>query len=138
MARPTARRVTADSLRLRLEAQQLRDPSLHALLPLELAVRTIFRRVYEERLAQAVSSRHDAHLDGLAYTVASLSPIYVCQDLAGKNVRRLSGEELSTGLFRDGARDMHFMDGRPPLRGLALHVDAVQRIIEILLHELPD
>ena len=134
--RALSRETRAQSLRLRLEAQRLHKVSLHDLIPLDLAVRVIFRTVYEEQVGQFFSSRDGAHLDGLGYAVASLRTIYTYQ-IDGKGLRPLAKEEISTGLFRGGAKEMYFVDGRPPLVRLALAASEVHAIAKALKMQLP-
>ena len=127
----------ARSLRLRLAARELRLPSMHDLVPLDLMARSIFRKVYEERFGLRVSSRQNAHLDGLGYTIAALRPIYTYES-TGQRLRPVSKQELSAGLFRHGAREMYFIDGRPTLSHLAAAADVAPAIIEALRAQLPE
>jgi hypothetical protein len=123
--------IRASSLRLRLESQRARKVSLHDLMPLDLAVLTIFRRVYEGRLKNANSSRDFGHLDGLACVIAGVWPIYVYEE-QGTAFRRVTGQEVSLALFRAGGKEMRFIDGRPPLQRLAVHVETVNAAVAIL------
>lgn len=116
------------SLRLRLKSQRARRVSLHDLMPLDLAVLTISRRVYE---ARSVSSRDFGHLDGLAYMIAGVWPIYVYEE-HGTGFRRLTSEEISHAIFRSGGKEMRFVDGRAPLQRLAVHAETVSAAAAIL------
>jgi hypothetical protein len=107
-----------------------RAPSPHDLVPLDLATASIFRRVYEERMQVGVPGRPGAHLDGLAYTVAEITRIYV---YGGDGAARpLSAPELAGGLFQDGARTLAFIDGRPPISNLAVRATDVPALIDVL------
>jgi hypothetical protein len=120
------------SFRLRLEAQQLRKISAHDMVPLELAVLTIFRSVYDKlERGQADRARQASHLDALAYTVAALRPLYA-YEADGSALRRIYGEELSNGLFRGGGKEMHFLDGRCPIRGVAVAAEHIPLVIQAL------
>lgn len=127
----TSRDVRGRSLRTRLESQRTRRVSLHDLMPLDLAVLTIFRRVYEARSKNAVSSRDFGHLDGLAYMIAGVWPVYVYEE-HGTAFRRVTSEEVSLALFRSGGKEMQFIDGRAPLRSLAVHADTVSAAAAML------
>jgi hypothetical protein len=50
-------------------------PSLHDLIPFDLALRLIFRRIYIEKMVTAVAGK--AHLDGLAHVVSAIVPVYI-------------------------------------------------------------
>ena len=86
-------------------------PSVHDLIPFELALLLVFRRVYVEPVVPR------ADLSGLANVVSSLVPVYI---YAGGVVRLLRTEELKGGLFAEGGRRLYFLDGRPELRDLAV------------------
>ena len=105
--------------------------SAHELMPLDLAAASIFRRVYEERMQVGVPGRPAAHLDGLAYTIAELAPVYVYEG-GGGAVRALSAAELAGGLFQGGARTLAYLDGRPPISCLAVRVRDVPAVIDAL------
>ena len=47
-------------------------------------------------------------------------------------LRKLPRSELSDGLFRGGAKELHFIDGRTTLTGLAIEVQAIEIITERL------
>jgi hypothetical protein len=126
-----SRNIRECSLRVRLECQRSREISLHDLMPLDLAVDTIFRRFYAERLRTAVSSRDCAHLDGLAYMIAGAWPIYAYEE-NGNSFRQVSAEEVSQALFRSGGKEMRFVDGRAPLRRLAVHTQTVGAAVTML------
>ena len=117
-------------VRTKLSAQLLRSDSAHERIPLDLAVATIFRDVYRDRF-QRTPSRGAAHLDGLAYTIAELWPIYVYEG-DGSTSRQLTREEVAKGLFRRGAKELHFVDGRAPIRNLAVSARVVKAAVATL------
>ncbi len=101
-------------------------------MPLDMAVKLVFRRVYEEKIQLGLSGGLTAHIDGLAYTIAELVPIYVYEP-NGHSVRALSKEELAGALFQDGAKAIRYIDGRPVIRNLAVSVKAIPQVIESLI-----
>ena len=112
------------------------SPRAHDLVPLELATALIFRRVYEERIQVRVEGRSKAHLDGLAYLIANMVTLYTyAQD--GSDIRELPKEAIATGLFRDGARVLYFLDGREPITNLALKADAINSVVSAMHHAAP-
>ena len=117
--------------RASLQACLRRNSRAHHLVPLELAVRTVFTRVYSERLLVSVPVRSTAHLDGLAYTMTELTPIYVYR-ADGGDTRALSKAELEGGHFWDGAKELYFVDGRPALKNLAVKVSAIGAVVKAL------
>lgn len=109
-----------------------RRPSVHDLIPLDLAALNIFRHAYEERLHLPSTARLSAHLDALAYTIAGLVPLYVYQR-GGESLRRLSKAELHEALFKDGAKAICYTDGRASINDLAISAKDVQTVIQTLL-----
>jgi hypothetical protein len=128
--REKARSARRRAVQLRLAAQRLRSPA-HDLVPLDLAAAMIFRRVYEEQMLVGVASRDGAHIDGIAYTIAAMCPIYV-YEADGRAVRQLSEQEVARGLFRNGARELHFIDGRPSVRNLAVATASIEAVLKAL------
>jgi hypothetical protein len=119
--------------RLRLRAQVLRhmaQPSAHDLVPLEIAATAIMVRVYEHRPGETVNSR-ELDLDAVCYTIAMLCPIYTHDDTGG-GLRMLTQDEISIGVFRRGARELHFVDGRPAVFNLAVPADKVPSIVSAI------
>ena len=100
----------------------------HTLLPLRLAAELIFSKVYEGRV---VTSREEA-LDSIASTIAVLAPIYEYSTDSQQPARRLSRIELEGGMFKGGARELRFIDGRPPRHSLAVAANDVTHTIETL------
>jgi len=119
------------ALRLCEDAQLLRGESAHDLMPFDLAVWLVFRRVYEEPMQTVVGGRAGSHLDGLAYLVSELAPIYVYKP-DGKQRRRLSESDLAGALFQEGARRITYIDGRPTIENLAVSVKRIQAVIQRL------
>lgn len=101
----------------------------HDLVPLELAVRAVYQRVYEQKHRKAGIACTLEHLNGIAYAVAALLPLFT-NDAQG--FRRLSEDELLKGLFRDGGRKMVFIDGRAAIHALAVSANGVERVSQAL------
>jgi hypothetical protein len=100
----------------------------HTLLPLRLAAELIFSKVYEGRV---VTSREEA-LDSIASTIAVLVPIYEYSADSQQPARRLSRVELEGGMFKGGARELRFIDGREPRLSLAVAANDVTHTIDTL------
>lgn len=110
------------------EAEARKGATAHDLMPLDLAAASVYRRVYEDVVTSMVQARPASHLDAVAYTIAELTSIYVYES-DGNSLRPLSREELAGALFRDGARVIHYPDGRPSVRNLAVSVKALQAVV---------
>jgi hypothetical protein len=119
-----ARQARAAADRALARSRATSAPSPHELMPLDMAVSTVFRRVYSERFLVGCG-RGDGHLDGLAYMMASLVPVWVYKQ-DGSGIRILTKGELAAGLFKGGAKEMYFLDGRPTLTALAVSVHAIE------------
>jgi hypothetical protein len=104
------------------------DDLPHTLLPLRLAAELIFSKVYEARV---VTNREEA-LDSIASTIAVLAPIYEYSADSHRPARRLSRVELEGGMFKGGARELRFIDGRAPRVSLAVAANDVTHTIETL------
>ena len=109
-----------------------KSPSIHDLVPLDTAATVIFRRVYLEQTPLGTLGRLPAHLDGLAYTIAELVPIYVFEPSGGV-VRELAREEIAGGLFQGGAKEISFIDGRERIGNLALNAKDIDAVIQTLV-----
>jgi hypothetical protein len=106
------------------------------LIPFFLAVEHVFRRVYTERTLVSAITRGKVHLDGLAYTIANLVPVLVYDERDG-GTRTLTKDEMNRGLFRDGGQSLHFLDGRPVLRNLALRAVEIEGLVAALIKMFP-
>jgi hypothetical protein len=103
-------------------------PTAHDLLPLATAAESIQRKAYPERPAVKASNEY---LNGLAYAIAALVPVYAISPVG--EVHALTKEELAHGYFRGGAKELHFMDGRPLLNSLAITPEAVNTVVNSIL-----
>ena len=111
-------------------------PSLHDLIPLNLATAAVFRRVYVERTCESASSRASAHLDGLAYVISNLVPIFAYEE-EGQPVRQLHSAELAGGLFRDGGKALYFLDGRPEITLIGVRAGDIDYVASSLIRSFP-
>ena len=108
------------------------DDVPHTLIPLALAVGLLRNRLDLERAA----GRPEGDLDALAGFSAAMVPLYEYDPNPSKPPRRLARQEVEGGLFRDGARELRFLDGRPAKRHLAVHaldLECVSSVLEPLL-----
>lgn len=101
------------------------------LVPLNVAAQRIFRQVYLP-FHHPQSSPGADQLNGVASALCSLAPVYALDGSGAP--RRLSGEDLAGGLFRGGARELLFLDGRDSIRNLAISSREVERAARAL-HE---
>jgi hypothetical protein len=102
----------------------------HTLLPLRLAAEVIFSKVY--RGGAALVADREQMLDSIASTIAVLAAIYEYSSDSHQPARQLSRFETEGGMFRGGARELHFIDGRRPRTSLAVAANDVTTTIERL------
>jgi len=94
----------------------------HDLIPVPLAARIVYQRAYG---AAPPEAHLEDRLNGLAYRLASAGGVYAIE--AGKaGPRRLSPNEIASGHFRNGGKELHFLDERAPV----LHIGVTQECIE--------
>jgi hypothetical protein len=113
-----------------MQENEATQPSVQDLVPLNLAARTIFQRVYLP-LHHPQSGPGPDQLNGLANVICGIAPVYVVDERAGAT-RKLSAEDLSGGMFRGGARELLFLDGRESIRNLAVAAAEVERAARLL------
>ena len=100
----------------------------HTLLPLRLAAELVFSKVYEGR----TTMERGPLLDSIASTIAALSSIYEYNPNPADPPRLLTRRELEGGMFKGGARELRFIDGRATLVALAVSADDLSATIEAL------
>ena len=98
------------------------------LVPLRVAAHRVFRQVYLP-FHHPQSSPGADQLNGVASALCSLATVYA---LDGGAPRTLSGADLAGGLFRGGARELLFLDGRASIRNLAVRGGEVERAARAL------
>jgi hypothetical protein len=98
----------------------------HELVPLPLATRLVSAGAYGADVRISPS-----RLAGIAHTMAALVPLY---GRAGgeEEFRRLTQEELLSGVFRNEGGELHFRDGRPPLRDIAATHHGIDEVVRVL------
>ena len=101
------------------------------LVPLELAVETVYARVYEAQHRKAGLVCSPEQLNGIAHAIAALVPVFI-YDKDPASVRRLGDHELEKGLFRECGRIMIFLDGRAPIRTFAVPGEALDSVVRQL------
>ena len=101
----------------------------HTLVPLPLALETIYLAVYGK---PGNAREHQARLDGLASAVSVLVPLYEYAPQNESDVRQLDTRELEGGIFRDGGRSLTYKDARRPVRDLAISSTAIQHVVQML------
>lgn len=96
----------------------------HELVPLAMATRLVSARAYG---ADAWVSA--PRLTGIAHTMAALVPLYARGE---HEVRRLTEAELLSGVFRKDGAELHFRDGRAPVRDIAATHHGVEEVVRVL------
>jgi hypothetical protein len=102
----------------------------HTLIPLGLAVGLVRSKVYAERKLTDQGQKGD--LNALASFVAATVPIYEYTTDPSKAPRALLMSELEGGMFRDGGKELCFIDGRATKRYLAANALDVECVTSLL------
>ena len=102
----------------------------HRLIPLALAVTVVRHRVYGTR--QITDQGPLGDLNMLANFIACAVAIYEYFDDPSKPPRVLDRAALEGGIFREGGKEIHFLDGRPPKSLLAVTDADLQRATALL------
>ena len=106
------------------------DDVAHTLIPLGLAVGLVRSKVYAERKLTDRGGKAD--LNVLASFVAGTVPVYEYATDPSRAPRALRRSELEGGMFRDGGKELSFIDGRAAKRYLALNALDVECVISLL------
>ncbi len=106
------------------------DTFPHSLVPLNLAALQVMHAVYPEQTTTGNSKK--TLLDSIAATIAVIAAIYEYSPDPRQRARRLSQSELEGGMFKGGARELRFIDGRPPRGSLAVRAADVAATIKAL------
>jgi hypothetical protein len=101
----------------------------HSLVPLDLAAEVIRQNIYTDRLSSL--SRQEL-LDSIATTISVVATIYEYKPDGHSAARPLSRLELNEGMFKGGAKELRFIDGRAPRRCLAVNSADIADTIEAL------
>lgn len=113
-------RTQASSLTERIHVADIAND----LVPLGIATRSISAQVYR-------TNGDRDRLLAIAHTLAALAALYT-HNHDGSEIRRLTEEELLSGMFRKDGAELHFTDGRPAVTNIAATHDAIQEVAGIL------
>ena len=100
------------------------DRVRHFLVPLALAVPLV-----RSRVAGAAGSDSDA----VAALIASTVPVFEYWDSPLRPPRPLPNV-LREGVFREGGRELRFVDGRPTKYNVAVRLEDIDCVVEMLMH----
>jgi hypothetical protein len=116
-----------DSTRPYTQAQPIDGASFaHELVPLALATRLVSAGAYGSDARTSLP-----RLTGIAHTMAALVPLYGRAG-AGEEFRRLTEEDLRSGIFRKEGGELHFRDGRAPLYDIAATHHGIEEVVRVL------
>ncbi len=101
------------------------EPSVHGLLALSLAIIVVREEVYR---AQPSSANKEADGNALAGLIASVIRLWECAEDPAVPPR-LVRHDPRKGRFRSDGRELHFFDGTPALRRLAVQADELAAAI---------
>ncbi len=105
------------------------DDFAHSLIPVTLAAQLVWARVYQ---GCPPALENELLLNAIASNLMVHGRIFEYQEDPSRGVRRLCRSEIEGGAFCGGGRELHFSDGRPPRRYLAVPTEAVPKTIEAL------
>jgi hypothetical protein len=106
----------------------------HSLMPINLAAELVWARVYQA--SGAPTQPKEDVLNSIATTLSVLGEIYEYDANPKRAMRRLSRSEIEGGRFTGGARELQFIDGRPPRRYLGVRAEDVATTIVALKREI--
>ena len=100
-------------------------PSLHSLLALPLAIVLVREKVHRARGGDV---KEQADANTLAALIAGAVQLWECADDPAVAPKLVCHDPLK-GSFRDGGRELHFLDGTPAKRRLAVQADELAAAI---------
>lgn len=106
------------------------------LVSLAIAARMVHRRAYPQQYAIVEPLLSEAQLDALAHVISTLAAIFTVNYRSAR-YRELEAAELAGAVFRDGAQEIQFGDGREPIRYLAARVEATTLVARKLREITP-
>ena len=106
------------------------DALTHALIPLALAVGVVRNKAYDGR--PLASPGPEGELNVLAAFIAATVPVYEYAADRSAQTRALTKRALEGGLFRDGGRELRFIDGRSAKRDLAVNATDIACVVSLL------
>jgi hypothetical protein len=102
--------------------------SKHDLIPVPLAARIVYQRAYGAGPPEAHLSDR---LNGLAYCLASVGGVYAIEEDKTKP-RPLSSDEIACGHFRNGGKELHFLDQRAPVLHLGVTRECIEKAVRAI------
>jgi hypothetical protein len=99
------------------------------LTPLSVATRAVQAAVYPD------STLAVSRLSSIAHVMAALIPMYSYDPKKRDEPRLLDGEELLSGYFCGRFQQLHFRDGRTPIRNVAVKSADIPQVIAVLGHQ---
>jgi hypothetical protein len=103
--------------------------SKRELIAIPLAARMVYQRAYGRLPPQPHLAER---LNGLAYCLAQAGGVYVIEKGAAAP-RRLSADEIACGHFRNGGRELHFLDERTPIFHLGVTESCLEKAVRALV-----
>jgi hypothetical protein len=97
------------------------------LVSLAVAARMVHRRAYPQQYAIAEPALSERQLDALAHVISSVGAVYTVNYRTAQ-YRELGEADLAGAVFRAGARELAFPDGREPIRYLAARVETASLV----------
>ena len=104
-------------------------PSAHGLLALPLAIVVLREKVFR---AQPSNAKEQADANALAALIAGAMRLWECAEDPAEPPR-LVRHAPRKGSFRNDGRELHFFDGTPAKRRLAVQADELAAVIARLL-----
>jgi hypothetical protein len=98
---------------------------------MQLAARMLYQRAYGDPPPEP---HLDERLNGLAYVLARSGGMYAIEH-GRRSPRRVSRDEVASGHFRRGGRELHFLDERAPLVELGVTPACIAKAVDALLTE---
>ena len=101
------------------------EPSVHGLLALSLAIVIVREEVYG---AQPSTTNELADANALAALIARAIRLWECAEDPAV-APRLVRHDPRKGRFRNNGRELHFFDGTPAMRRLAVQADELAAML---------
>jgi hypothetical protein len=97
----------------------------------------VHRRAYPQQYSIAEPALSERQLDALAHVISTLAAVYTVNYRSAR-FRQLCEAELEGGMFRGGAREVAFDDGRTLIAYLAARVESVLLVARKLREITPE
>lgn len=108
-------------------------PKVHELrndvIPLEAAAALAYDHIYFRSSTDETRTwRPSDARNAVAHAMASITPLYVADESDG-GFKRLTKDDLRSGVFQDAGAVLLFVDGRPEIVGLLVQSSRLEGII---------